>query len=249
MAEKTDISWTDATINFWWGCAKYSPGCLHCYADQTNDRHQRAEWGVGTIRTWIDGCEELAGKLNRKARRTGEVIKAFSNSMSDFFEVHDTLDGYRERAWDIIRKNRHLKWLLLTKRSNNIIRNLPEDFFDGGFSHVHLGASVESETYVNRLDDLRSIRDWGGVRWISYEPALSPIDHVVNLDKISWVIYGGESSMSLKGFRKDNDEWARRIRDKCERENVAFFYKQNSGLKKNLIETLDGVEYKKYPLL
>lgn len=33
MGEKSTIEWTDATVNFWWGCTKVGPGCEHCYAD------------------------------------------------------------------------------------------------------------------------------------------------------------------------------------------------------------------------
>jgi protein gp37 len=31
MAEKTNISWTEATVNFWRGCKKVSSGCDNCY--------------------------------------------------------------------------------------------------------------------------------------------------------------------------------------------------------------------------
>jgi len=38
MAENTKIEWCDHTINWWWGCAKISPACEHCYAESI-DRH------------------------------------------------------------------------------------------------------------------------------------------------------------------------------------------------------------------
>jgi protein gp37 len=251
MAEKTDISWTDATINFWWGCSKISKGCLNCYAEGDNKRYKKAQWGLNTQRTWMKGAAKLAAKINRKAAKMGKELKAFSSSMSDFFETHSTgvLETYREEAWKVIKRNRNIRWLILTKRADNIKKMLPVDWESGNWKHVSLGCTVEHEDYVDRLDYLRDIKDWGGFRFVSYEPALSRIDHVVNLKGISWLIYGGESSRSLKGFRRDCDDWARGIRDKCEAEGVAFFYKQNSGIKSRLIDTLDGVEYKRYPLI
>jgi protein gp37 len=33
MAQQSAIEWTDATVNFWWGCTKVGPGCDHCYAE------------------------------------------------------------------------------------------------------------------------------------------------------------------------------------------------------------------------
>lgn len=33
MAELSKIQWTDNTFSPWWGCARVSPACAHCYAD------------------------------------------------------------------------------------------------------------------------------------------------------------------------------------------------------------------------
>lgn len=51
MAEYSKISWTDATYNPWWGCAKVSPGCVHCYAETLDERtHGGKHWGAGAPR-------------------------------------------------------------------------------------------------------------------------------------------------------------------------------------------------------
>lgn len=52
MAEKTDISWCDATFNPWWGCTKVSPACDNCYAERDSKRFAggRVLWGVGAER-------------------------------------------------------------------------------------------------------------------------------------------------------------------------------------------------------
>lgn len=247
MGIKTEIAWTESTINFWWGCCKVSEGCLHCYAETDNKRYQLAEWGPGTLRTWIKTCYANASRANKMGRETGVKRRVFTLSMGDFFETHSTLADFRARAWNHIKALTHCNWLVLTKRPENIASMLPKDFYSGAYKHVHLGTTCEHEKYVDRLDHLRALPEWGGIRWVSYEPALSPIDHVVDLTGIDWLIYGGESSRSYLGFRKDNDEWARAIKAKCEKEGTVFFYKQNSGLKRKLIKKLDGVRHYNFP--
>lgn len=37
MSENTKIQWTDATLNFWQGCTKVSPGCTNCYAEARDE--------------------------------------------------------------------------------------------------------------------------------------------------------------------------------------------------------------------
>lgn len=247
MAMKSQISWTESTINWWWGCNKVSPGCKFCYAEADNNRYQLAEWGPNTLRTWRKTSISVSNAANSLAIRKGRKRRAFTLSMGDFFEEHKTLVDFRKTAWEQIKKCQNLDWLVLTKRPENIQNMLPKDFFSGSYKNVHLGTTCEHESYVHRLDYLRNVPEWGGIRFVSYEPALSPIDHVVNLDNIDWLIYGGESSRSYLGFRKDNDDWARAIKAKCDKEDVTFFYKQNSGLKSKLVNTLDGKQYYNFP--
>lgn len=247
MALKTEIAWTQSTLNWWWGCCKVSEGCKFCYAEKDNDRYQLAEWGPGTIRTWIGSAISNSKKFNTLGKKAGEKRKVFTLSMGDFFENHPQLPEFREKAWKQMRQMKNINWLVLTKRPELIMQMLPPDFFSGEYNHVHLGCSCEHEKYVGRLDELRNIPEWGGIRFVSYEPALGPIHHAVDLTNIDWLIYGGESSRSWLGFRKDDDDWARDIQKVCKQSGTVFFYKQNSGLKKNLKKTLDGVQYYHFP--
>ncbi|HEY1129163.1 MAG TPA: phage Gp37/Gp68 family protein [Roseateles sp.] len=53
MAEKSEISWTDATFNWWEGCTKVGLGCDGCYAEARNKRFsggQAINWGPGAPR-------------------------------------------------------------------------------------------------------------------------------------------------------------------------------------------------------
>lgn len=237
--ENSSISWTENTLNFWWGCWKISRGCRLCYAQVLNMRFKRGEWGKGTKRGWIKSAIKNALKWNRKAIKKGQSIKVFVNSMSDTFEDHPSLDAYRKIAFETMKKCKHLEFLLLTKRSANIKDMLPADFFNGEYSHVHLGVTCEAKEYLSRLDDLRAIPDWGGLRWVSYEPAQEEIHTEANLSKIDWLIYGGESSGS-NNYTKDSDEWAFGIQKLCKLTGTVFFYKQSSGLAGRTKEELGG---------
>lgn len=249
---KSGVDWTDYAINFWYGCVEMSSACLHCYARTMTERFSKsrfggATWGKDGVRSPYENAERKAWSINERAAKLGHPLKVFSNDMSDFFEDHPALPHLRTAAWEIIRANRNIEWLLLTKRANLIRGMLPPDFHGGAFSHVHLGVTCEGPELLWRVEALRSIPDWGGVRWISYEPAVGPLHQSIDLSGISWLIYGGESCADNSRRRNDDDGWARGIMQRCRQEGVAFFYKQNSGRPGHLLTTLDGVEIHEYP--
>lgn len=68
----------------------------------------------------------------------------------------------------------------------------------------------------------------------------------LNLDKIQWVVVGGESGSNARSVDK---QWIIEIRDKCKEKNVPFFFKQWGGWnKKKNGHELDGKVYKEMPL-
>ena len=69
------------------------------------------------------------------------------------------------------------------------------------------------------------------IRFVSYEPALGPIDleaaapgHCVPLE-LDWLIAGSESAPRARVRPADGD-WFRSARDQCQRLGVYFFFKQ-----------------------
>ncbi len=245
MAEKTGIAWTSRTINPWRGCTKISPGCLRCYAEQQEGRFNRAKWGKHAVRELSVTAEAKVKSWDRQLKREGKTDTVFCASLSDFFEDNSQVLSWREHWWDIIREANSLDWLILTKRSGFISMMLPVDFFSGKYSHVHLGVSVESADYVNRLDHLRAIPDWGGLRWTSMEPLIGPVGPV-NLEKVDWVIVGGESSNG-NDFRPMKDEWVDEIKSQCEKHGSVFFYKQSGGRNGTITELFRGELIQNFP--
>ena len=81
-------------------------------------------------------------------------------------------------------------------------------------------------------------------RFISFEPLLGPITDI-KLGGIAWAIIGGESGPRARPM---HENWVRRIRDICDRDGVAFFFKQWGGPRpKSRGRLLDGEEWNGFP--
>jgi len=66
-----------------------------------------------------------------------------------------------------------------------------------------------------------------------------------NLTGIDWLIAGGESGPR---HRPVNEEWIRDLRDRCEANGIAFFFKQWGGrTSKTGGRVLDGQEWSAMP--
>jgi protein gp37 len=217
MAQNSNIEWTDATWNPWYGCLKVSPGCKLCYMYREMARYGRDPRTVTRSKT----------KFNDPLKwvKAGNAPKfCFTCSWSDFFI--EQADAWRPEAWDIIRQTPQTTYQILTKRPERIIGHLPEDWgFEphDGYRNVWLLTSCENQKAADaRIDILRSIN--ARVLGLSLEPLLGPIVlRAEQLRDISWVIVGGESG---PGARPMHPDWARSLRDQCKSAGVPFFFKQ-----------------------
>ncbi len=43
-------------------------------------------------------------------------------------------------------------------------------------------------------------------------------------------------------------EWTRKIRDLCQRRGIAYFFKQSAAFRTEMGTTLDGRQYREYPV-
>lgn len=245
MAKVTEISWTDHTVNPWIGCFRISRECQNCYAAVMESRYQRAEWGKNQPRYITKGAEQNARTFNRAAARDGIRRKIFCASMSDFFEDHPQLIEIRKHWWTVIKELNNLDWLILTKRADKIAGFLPEDFFNGNYSHVNLGVSVGVKTSAPRLDNLREIPNWGGLRWVSMEPLMESLQGI-NLDRIDWAIVGGETTVD-NSFVRMQDEWVDEIMAACKTHGTTFFFKQTAGRNGTTLKTFRGNQIYNFP--
>jgi protein gp37 len=162
----------------------------------------------------------------------------FVNSMSDLFHEYVPLDFIR-KVFNIIKRSPHHRYQILTKRAERLAD------IDSSLiwpDNVWIGVSVESESFIYRIDYLRKTH--ANVKFLSFEPLLGPISHL-ELAEIDWVIAGGESGPRARPMRP---EWVIEIRDKCIEANVPFFFKQWGGKnKKKAGRKLEGRTWNQMP--
>ncbi len=231
MGEKTGITWTDHTFNAWWGCAKVSAGCTHCYADTFQRRYQFDVFGYEAsgerkpLRTFGDKHWSEPVKWDRDAQQAGVRRRVFCASMADVFDDHPDTAPLRARLFALIRSTPHLDWQLLTKRPENITRMLPDDWGDG-YPNVWLGTSVEHGKTADRVMVLRGIP--ARVRFLSCEPLVGALTlNPEDLSGIHWAIIGGESG---HGARLMEPDWVDSLLADFKRAGVVPFMKQTGAV-------------------
>jgi len=213
MSSKSAIEWTEQTWNPTTGCTKISPGCLHCYAETMSKRLQAM--GAHGYENGFK-LSLLPNRLDQPITRKKPTMY-FVNSMSDVFH-EDIPDAYIDEIFNVISKTQQHTYQILTKRANRmydylINKNIP--------NNTWLGVTVENiEHGLPRIELLRQLNS--KIRFLSCEPLLQDLG-AIDLSDIHWVIAGGESGAKARPMNK---QWAISLRDECEKQNVAFFFKQ-----------------------
>lgn len=86
-----------------------------------------------------------------------------------------------------------------------------------------LGVSAEDQPRADeRREHLAALAQMGWRTFVSYEPAIGPVDWR-GWEFLSWLISGGESGPHA---RPSHPDWHRAARDQCAAAGVAFFMKQ-----------------------
>ena len=211
MAEITGIAWTDSTFNPWIGCTKVGPGCDHCYAEALDKRHRwkgDTHWGAGKPRMRTSAgnwAKPLA--WNRAREKDGKTHRVFCASLADVFD-NEVPDEWRFDLWQLIGMTPALTWPLLTKRIGNAVKMWPEPLPEENWMHfpnVWLGATIVNAEEAER-DVPKLLATPAAKRFVSYEPALGPVDWM-KFPGIDWIIVGGESTQGAKA-RPFNQAWA-----------------------------------------
>ena len=236
MGEQSAIAWCNATWNPWQGCHKVSPGCDHCY--MFREKTQYGQEPDVVVRS-------KPRTFNLPLRLKGSQ-RVFTCSWSDFF-IREA-DPWRDEAWAIIDRTRHLTYQILTKRVERVAARLP--WGDGTpWPHVQIIASVENQEQADRrIPKLLAVN--AAVRGVSYEPGLGPVEFLsqwhdwlagwtteteadprdgtpypvqVQTEKLDWLIIGGESGPEARPF---DLAWARSTIAQCRAAGVPCFVKQ-----------------------
>lgn len=198
MGMTTGIPWTDATVNFWWGCTKVGPGCDHCYAEATDRRAGGDHWGQGVDRRKIKGARQLIHRLdnayadwaadsicrreNAKAfglprPAEGNRRRVFIQSMADLFDLEVPAEWFDE-AWGLIVACDRLAIQICTKRISAVEKRLAEISYRGWPQHVGLMITVVNQQEADRdIPRLLALKEKRCIPWVglSIEPMLGPI--------------------------------------------------------------------------
>jgi len=239
MSANSSIEWTDATWNPVRGCTKISPGCKHCYAETFAERFRGVKGHPYEQGFDLRLVPEKLGEPLRQ--RTPKMI--FVNSMSDLFHG-GVPNSYIQAVAQVMMTAKWHTYQVLTKRAQRLASLL-----NGGLKaaarqpHIWWGVSVENRQHgLPRIEALRAAP--ARVRFLSVEPLLEDLGRV-NLEKINWVIVGGESGPGARPMKK---EWVISLREQCRRARVPFFFKQWGGVRKSVAgRELDGMTYDELP--
>jgi len=234
MAQSSHIEWTDATWNPVTGCSKISAGCKFCYAERMAIRLQ----AMGQARYTNGFAVTLHPDLLDAPKRWRSPRLVFVNSMSDLFHESVPASFIKQVFQTISECPQHI-FQILTKRSRRLRELAPELRWP---ENLWMGVSVEDARVVFRIEDLVQVP--AAVRFLSCEPLIGPLD-ALPLDRIGWVIVGGESGPGARPMRR---EWVLSLLGQCREHNVPFFFKQWGGTwKKRTGRTLNGRTYDQLP--
>jgi protein gp37 len=241
MGKNSKIEWCDNTFNPWIGCQHVSHGCDRCYAEGMMDhRYGRVEWGPhGELERTSEEYWKKPVKWNAEARafkrEHGHRPRVFCASLADVFD-NQVSSQWREDLFALIRECSRLNWLLLTKRPKNILKMLPADWADG-YRNVWLGATAEDQAWFDgRWGILQRVP--ARIKFISYEPALGPLQLPKHGPLPDWLISGGESG---GGARPLNPQWIRNVIADCRHLGVAPFHKQWGSYANNPLVVEQGL--------
>ena len=221
-----------------------SPGCENCYAERFAHRLS----GLGQTYEGLTKATASGPRWRGVLREVEDAVDLplhwrkpkmiFVNSMSDLFHEKVSI-VFLQRVFKTMERASWHSFQILTKRSErlrHLAQRLPWP------KNVWMGVSVESEEYVSRIDDLRTVP--AHVRFLSLEPLLGPLPSL-RLDGVDWAIVGGESGPRAREMRP---EWVRDLRDQCVAAEVAFFFKQWGGVRKGRTgRVLDGRLWDEFP--
>jgi protein gp37 len=238
----TKIEWCEFTWNPIVGCSKVSPGCANCYAEKMARRlkamGQPRYQEVIRVKGWSGKITEVPEALDKPRKRKKPSIY-FVNSMSDLFHP-GVEDEAIAKVWEVREDCPQHTFKILTKRPERM-RDWVTQFYKGRkcvFPNIHLGVSVETRSTLERIQFLADTPC--EYRFLSVEPLLESVGEglervlIENPGAIRQIIVGGESGAKSRKF---DLEWAREIREVCDRQSIAFFFKQGGDF------CWDGGEY------
>lgn len=223
---KTAIEYGDRTWNPLTGCTVVSEGCKHCWAQAMAKRLRamgRPEYqnAVDEKGHWTGVITLVSERLKEPYtwRRPQHVLVEY---MGDLF--HEAVpESYIRKVLEVMEETPQHTYQLLTKRPERMASALIQYSNGSPLGNVIVGCTVENQRRADeRLSAMRALFVDGWRTWVSYEPALGPVNWM-GWDFLNQIVCGGESG---KGARPMHPDWARATRGFCISNNIKFFFKQ-----------------------
>lgn len=213
----TSIEWTDKTWNPVSGCTKVSAGCKNCYAERVFPRAYARDMVALTGPRNLDAYDpdyrrreftDIRTHLDRLEQplRWRKPQRVFVNSMSDLF--HEDVEGeFISKVFSVMAAAEWHRFQVLTKRPLRMFRYIESNKRTLSrmaevwpLPNVHLGVSVEDQKTADERIPLL-LRTPAAVRFVSYEPALGP----VNFKKYLGVWEVLQGAMVICSYRMEMD--------------------------------------------
>ncbi len=234
---KSSIEWTELTWNPTTGCDKISAGCKFCYAEVMAKRLR----AMG-LEKYKEGFKVRLHKDElQKPYRWRKPRMVFVNSMSDLFHEDIPLE-FIQSVFKVMNENPKHTFQVLTKRAERLeeLSSLLD-----WTENIWMGVSVENQKTTFRINHLQKTA--AAIKFLSLEPLLQVLPNL-NLLGIDWVIVGGESGKG--NIRPMKEEWVLDLKNQCENQSIAFFFKQWGGKnKKKTGRLLEGKQFNEMPLV
>jgi protein gp37 len=230
MIKNSPIEWTGATWNWIQGCVKKTieidgqvklrEECRNCYMYRDKLKYgQKPQIVVRSNDPTFYKPLKLQREVEQGKRPDFQDRLVFTCSWSDHFNPEG--DDWRPEAWDIIRRCPDLIFQILTKLPQRMNDHLPSywDEIKGrcwvGVTGGYQEAADEMREYLRAIDAPH--------KFVSYEPALGPVNWDGWQGIIDWLIAGGESGPEA---RPTHLNWLRQARNWAIANGVAFHFKQ-----------------------
>jgi protein gp37 len=253
------LDYSDYSFGIAQGCRKVSPGCAHCYAEE--DVKERGT-NVGGLSVWgpapstprkTNGAAHWKRPLtwnndalqwNPCAHEGKKHPIVFCSPLCDVFEDHPTINQEREKLWPLIQATPNLDWHIITKRYDNVEKNLPWGKTDAPWPNVWISMSIENDHWAKmRLPYIASLNV--AVRGAHIEPLLGPVPSLAqHINQLDWVLVGGESrDTDPAKARIKQPAWVKDIKKICDAASVPFFFKQWGSQKPVGVNPDDSIKF------
>ena len=200
--QKTKIEWCDYT---WNPIKGYCPNdCPYCYSHRIYNRFKwdkelRYEFDA------FDGIDSIK-----------EPSRIFAGSMIDI-QHHDIPRSWVEWTITLSKDFPQHTFITLTKFPENLrYFDFPKNWW--------IGTTVDEYCHSRRISDLihNSIRQ--NIRFISFEPLLTPMYKTPLFKELDWIIIGGKSPGPVH-----KKEWIDDIVHRADKLNIPVFIKSNAN--------------------